>query len=44
MQNHKQQIQQIQLELPNYSYEYEQYLKKQEIKTQEETVIIIDIY
>jgi hypothetical protein len=36
---------QIQLELPDYSYEYEQWLKKkQETSKQEETVIVIDIY
>lgn len=35
---------QIQLELPDYSYEYEQWLKKKEqTKEKLETVIVIDI-
>ncbi len=34
----------IQLELPDYSYEYEQWLKKQEENKKEETVVIIDIF
>jgi len=35
---------QIQLELPDYSYEYEQYLNKVKEDKKEETVIIIDIH
>ena len=35
---------QIQLELPDYSQMYYEYIKKKEEKTQEETVVIIDIY
>jgi hypothetical protein len=37
---------QIQLELPDYSYEYEQWLKKKEQQNiqKDESVIIIDIY
>lgn len=38
---------QIQLELPDYSYEYEQYLRKEQEKkekTPEERVIIIELY
>lgn len=37
----------IQLELPDYSYEYEMWLKKKEEeqkKEKKETVIIIDLY
>jgi hypothetical protein len=37
------QPQQIQLNLPDYRYEYEQWLQKQEIK-KEDSVVIIDIY
>ena len=37
--------QQIQLELPDYRLEYEEWLRKQEAKVEkEDTVIIIDIY
>ena len=37
----------IQLEIPDYSFEYEEYLKRKELEEppkKEETVIIIDIY
>jgi hypothetical protein len=42
----KQQPAQIQLELPDYSYAYEQWKRKQESLKREEdsNVIIIDIY
>ena len=40
---HNEQPQQIQLNLPDYTYEYEQWIKKQKIK-KEENVVIIDIY
>ena len=42
----KEQPAQIQLELPDYSYEYEQFLKtkKQKEITEDQTVIIIDLY
>ena len=37
--------QQIQLELPDYRLEYEEWLRKQEAKQEtDQTVIIIDIY
>jgi hypothetical protein len=37
--------QQIGLELPDYSQEYYEYIKKKEIgQEKEETVVIIDIY
>lgn len=37
--------QQLQLELPDYRQEYEEWLQKQESKQQaQETVVIIDIY
>lgn len=35
--------QQLQLELPDYSEEYYEWKKKQEIKQKIETVIVIDI-
>ncbi len=38
---------QIQLELPDYRYDYEQWLKKKEQQEEEnkkETVIILDLY
>jgi hypothetical protein len=38
-------MQQLQLELPDYTLDYEEYLKKKESKTKtEETVIIIDLF
>ena len=42
----KEQPAQIQLELPDYSYAYEEWLRKQELKKEEQnsSVIIIDIY
>ena len=37
--------QQLQLELPDYRLEYEEWVKKQEARQREqETVVIIDIY
>jgi hypothetical protein len=43
---HKEQPQQIQLELPDYSRAYYEYMqrKQQENKKQEESIVIIDIY
>jgi hypothetical protein len=45
MQKQKEQPSQIQLELPDYSQIYYEYIKKKEQDTKpEDTVIIIDIY
>jgi len=35
---------QIQLEIPNYSYEYQKYIEKQHKIKEEETVVVIDLY
>ncbi len=41
----KEQENRIQLELPDYSLEYEEWIrKKQEANNKEENVVIIDIY
>jgi hypothetical protein len=43
---HKEQPAQIQLELPDYSYAYEEWLRNQESKKEQDnsSLIIIDIY
>lgn len=41
----KEQPAQIQLELPDYSYAYEEWVRKKEQETkQEDTVVVLDIY
>lgn len=43
--NKKQEPERIQLEIPNYSQEYEEWLKKQQNnKQQTDTVLIIDLF
>jgi hypothetical protein len=44
--NHKEQPQQIQLELPDYSQAYYEYVRKkrEEEDKNNETIVIIDIY
>ena len=38
-------MQQLQLELPDYSLDYDEYLKKKEAsKKEEETVIVIELF
>ncbi len=45
MKNKDSELAEIQLELPDNSYEYQLWLQKQqEIKKEDETVLIIDIY
>lgn len=45
MQKQKEQPAQIQLELPDYSRMYHEYMRKKEQETkQEDNVVIIDIY
>jgi len=37
-------MQQLQLDLPDYSLPYEEYLRKKEAEAKEETVVIIELF